>query len=74
MLSPLDENILAKMDDLSKIFNEFEIDGEVTGFIIVFKDNNDYWSDNYKWFLDNCSNLFYIDRIVVSENHRKEKK
>ena len=72
MLSPLDETILTEMESISEIFNVYEKDGKVAGFIIVFKEGCDYWSDNYQWFLKNCNDFIYIDRIVVDKNHRKE--
>lgn len=72
MLSPLDYKLLEKMSNLTEVFNVFEIDDQVVGFIMAFKDGCEYWSDNYKWFLDNYSNFLYIDRIVVDKNHRKE--
>ena len=56
MLSPLNKNILTKMDDLSDIFNIFEVEGEIAGFIIAFVENTTYWSDNYKWFLKHYHN------------------
>ena len=72
MLSPLDDNILSKMDELSEIFQVIEQDNKVVAFILAFKDGCDYWSDNYRWFLDNYTNFIYIDRIVIDENYRRE--
>ena len=72
MLSPLDENILMRMDELSEIFNVIEHENEVVAFILAFRDGCDYWSDNYQWFMDNYSNFIYIDRIVIDENHRRQ--
>ena len=71
MLSPLDDNILGKMDELSEIFQVIEEDNRVIAFILAFKDGCDYWSDNYGWFLDNYTNFIYIDRIVIDESYRK---
>lgn len=71
MLSPLDDDLLSKMDGLSEIFQVIEQDGKVVGFILAFKDGCEYWSDNYQWFLSNYSNFIYVDRIVINENYRK---
>ena len=71
MLSPLDYNLLGKMDELSEIFQVIEEDNRVIAFILAFKDGCDYWSDNYGWFLDNYTNFIYIDRIVIDESYRK---
>lgn len=71
MLSPLDEDLLCKMDDLSEIFWVIEMDNETVAFILAFRDGCEYWSDNYKWFLDNYTNFIYIDRIVIDEGYRK---
>ena len=71
MLSPLDDDTLSKMDELSEIFQVIEQDNKVVAFILAFKDGCDYWSDNYRWFLDNYTNFIYIDRIVIDENYRK---
>ena len=72
MLSPLDGNLISKMDELSEIFQVIEQDGKVVAFILAFKDGCDYWSDNYGWFLDNYANFIYIDRIVIDENYRMQ--
>ncbi len=71
MLSPLDETLLSKMDELSEIFLVIEQDKKIVAFILAFRDKCDYWSDNYKWFLNNYTNFIYIDRIVIDENYRK---
>ena len=72
MLSPLDTDLLTKMDGLCELFDVIEIDGEVAAFILAFRDRCEYWSDNYKWFQDNCSNFIYIDRIVIDESFRRQ--
>ena len=46
-------------------------DNKVVAFILAFRDGCDYWSDNYRWFLDNYTNFIYIDRIVIDESYRK---
>lgn len=70
MLSPLDYELLEKMNRLTEVFNVFEIDDNVVGFIMAFKDGCEYWSDNYHWFLENYTNFLYIDRIVIDKDHR----
>lgn len=72
MLSPLDDSLLSKMDELSEIFQVIEQEDRIVAFILAFKDGCNYWSDNYRWFLDNYTNFIYIDRIVIDENYRKQ--
>lgn len=72
MLSPLDENLLGKMDEISEIFNVIEIDNKVVAFILAFRNGCEYWSDNYNWFNNHYTNFIYIDRIVIDENYRKQ--
>lgn len=72
MLSELDRTMLEKMDEMSEIFNVFEIESKAAAFILAFKDGCEYWSDNYRYFDENYSNFIYIDRIVIDESLRKQ--
>ena len=72
MLSPLDEDLLTKMDELSEIFHVIEKDSQILAFMLAFRNGCDYWSDNYRWFLEKYDNFIYIDRIVIDENCRKQ--
>lgn len=71
MLSPLDEENLSRMAKLATLFQVAEIDGQVAAFQIIFRENVDYWSENYKWFCENYPSFLYVDRIVVDKNFRE---
>ncbi|WEO78878.1 GNAT family N-acetyltransferase [Cryobacterium sp. SO2] len=42
----------------------------VLGFAILFAAGADYASENYQWFSDRAEDFLYVDRIVVSAEHR----
>lgn len=44
---------------------------EVIGFIICFRENSDYGSENYKFFNDKNEKFLYIDRVVVKDGYRR---
>jgi len=44
---------------------------EVIGFIICFRENSVYKSENYKFFNDNKNKFIYIDRVVVKDGYRR---
>jgi len=48
------------------------IDEIVAAFILAFDQNADYDSQNYLWFKDRYTSFVYIDRIVVSSEHRRK--
>lgn len=72
MLSPQDERLLARMAELSELFQVVEIDGEVAAFQIIFRESSGYWSENYAWFCERYPKFLYVDRIVVRKDHRKD--
>ena len=44
---------------------------EVIGFIICFRENSVYKSENYKFFNNNKNKFIYIDRVVVKDGYRR---
>lgn len=47
-------------------------DGTITGFVITVAPGADYGSLNYRWFGQQLGDGFtYLDRIVVSAQHRR---
>ena len=45
--------------------------GEAIGFIICFRENSVYKSENYKFFNNNKNKFIYIDRVVVKDRYRR---
>ena len=50
----------------------FKVTAGLKGFLIALEPGLDYRSDNYRWFSSRFDNFFYIDRVVVSENFRRQ--
>jgi predicted GNAT superfamily acetyltransferase len=44
---------------------------EVIGFIICFRENSVYGSENYKFFNNKNKKFLYIDRVVVKDGYRR---
>lgn len=71
MLSPMDEETLGRMAELVELFQVAEADGRIAGFLMVYRENSGYWSENYAWFCEHYPELLYVDRIVVAGEYRK---
>ncbi|HNI34663.1 MAG TPA: GNAT family N-acetyltransferase [Microthrixaceae bacterium] len=44
--------------------------GDVVGFVILIEPGSTYDSQNYAWFAERFSRFLYVDRVVVSDEHR----
>ena len=44
---------------------------EVIGFIICFRENSVYGSENYKFFNNKNKKFLYIDRVVIKDGYRR---
>ena len=44
---------------------------DAAGFLIAFDERADYGSPNFRWFQDRLTRFVYVDRIVVSLDHRR---
>ena len=53
--------------------NQYSIfyDKKIIGFIICFRENSIYASENYKFFNNNKDKFIYIDRIVIKSGFRR---
>lgn len=71
MLSPMDEEILCRMAELTELFQVAEADGGIVGFQMVYRESSGYWSENYTWFCEHYPKFLYVDRIVVAGEYRK---
>ena len=47
-----------------------ELEGEIAGFLLAFREGTQYDSSNYQWFVNKFGQFLYIDRVVVSTQHR----
>lgn len=73
-VGPLDReslSLLVKMADQALVVEES--DGDIAGFVITVPPGTEYDSSRYRWFEDTLvDDYVYLDRIVVSEDHRRE--
>ena len=58
-----------KYMDIS-IFNVFEANERIVGFLMAMDQNTDYDSINFLWFKDKFNKFYYIDRVIVDESMR----
>ncbi|MDY1591837.1 MAG: GNAT family N-acetyltransferase [Methanofastidiosum sp.] len=52
------------------IFNVFETDERIVGFLMAMDQNTNYDSINFLWFKDKFNKFYYIDRVIVDESMR----
>ena len=69
-LSPLDWTRLEQLDAEGVYHRVVEADDEVVAFLIALREGTDYDSPNYTWFCERYRQFLYIDRVVVSRDHR----
>jgi len=72
-VGPLDNeslSLLVKMADQALVADH---DGDTAGFVITLPPGTEYDSSRYRWFEDELVDGYvYLDRIVVSDEHRRE--
>lgn len=66
--SELDEDALRDLVGAS--FASFEAKGGEAGFLIAMSETSDYTSPNFLWFQERYPRFVYVDRIIVSADHR----
>jgi uncharacterized protein len=73
-VGPLDNeslSLLVKMADQALVVDHG--DGDIAGFVITLPPGAEYDSSRYRWFEDKLvDDYVYLDRIVVSDEHRRE--
>jgi hypothetical protein len=52
------------------IFNVFEVNERIIGFLMAMDQNTDYDSINFLWFKNKFNKFYYIDRVIVDESMR----
>ena len=70
LLSPLDAQRLAHLDQQAAYHRVIESDGEVIAFLLAFREDVPYDSPNYRWFAARYERFLYIDRIAVSASQQ----
>ncbi|MCW2801513.1 MAG: acetyltransferase, family [Aeromicrobium sp.] len=72
-VGPLDNeslSLLVKMSDQALVVDD---EGDIAGFVITLPPGTEYDSSRYRWFEDKLvDDYVYLDRIVVSDEHRRE--
>lgn len=71
VLAPMDESRIRYFKKNAEMFSVAEINGEPSAFIIVLRENLNYESENYRWFMARYPRFLYIDRIVIDLRFRK---
>ena len=67
------ENIesLSRLFELSSTSLLVELEDEIIGFVICFRENSIYGSENYKFFNSKKDKFIYIDRVVIKSGFRR---
>jgi uncharacterized protein len=72
-VGPLDNESLSSLVKMSDQALVVDTDGGIAGFVITLPPGADYDSSRYRWFEDALDDDYvYLDRIVVSQEHRRE--
>ena len=73
VLSPMDQEKLQFFADRAELVQVAEIDGERAAFLIGLREGDqEYGSENYKWFSAKYPKFLYVDRIVIDEPFRSK--
>ncbi len=71
-VSRLDERSLAALHAQAELLTVARSDTETAGFMLVLKEGADYDSPNYQYFANRYDAFYYVDRIVVSSDFRRQ--
>lgn len=66
VLEPLDHPQLAALHAQAALHQVIERNGEVVAFLIALREGARHDSPRYRWFVQRCAHLLYVDRIVVA--------
>ncbi|MEM7017019.1 MAG: GNAT family N-acetyltransferase [Pseudomonadota bacterium] len=70
LTAPMDSDRFHELFGMCCQLTVAELNGEVAGFLLGFQDGAAYDSVNYQWFSARFKQFFYVDRIVISSEHR----
>ena len=71
-LAPMDEARLHDLRETADRFDVVDVDGAFAGFVITFAPGTPYDSENYRWFAARHQRFYYLDRIVLHEEFRRQ--
>jgi predicted GNAT superfamily acetyltransferase len=71
-LAPLDATRLAAIQDWADRVDVLDVAGTFAGFVVTFGPATPYDSENYRWFADRFDDFYYLDRIVLHEDFRRQ--
>jgi predicted GNAT superfamily acetyltransferase len=71
-LAPLSAERLTEIQGWADRVDVLEVDGAFAGFVITFGPDTAYDSDNYRWFAERYDGFYYLDRIVLHEDFRRQ--
>ncbi len=72
MLAPMDERRLHELQPIADRCDVLEQDGRFAGFVMTFGPHTTYDSHNYRWFSSEYDDFYYLDRIVLHEDFRRQ--
>jgi predicted GNAT superfamily acetyltransferase len=70
LLSPLSPQRITDLHAQAALHRVVELEGEVTGFLLAFREGAAYDSPNYRWFAERYPRFLYVDRVVVADSAR----
>ena len=71
-LATMDEAKLSELREIADRFDVLDLDGAFGGFVITFASGAPYDSDNYRYFSGRHRRFYYLDRIVLHEQFRRQ--
>lgn len=71
-VNALNAEAVGHLFDLAFYAKYVEIDGAMAGFLLVLDPGQPYESLNYQWFSSRLEQFAYVDRIVITEEHRRQ--
>jgi len=71
-LAPMDEARLHDLRAIADRIDVVDVEGRFGGFVITFAAGSPYDSENYRWFESRYRSFYYLDRIVLHEDFRRQ--
>ncbi len=72
LVSTMDADRMARLQEWCDRALVVEADGEVAGFVVTFGPGSPYDSENYRWFAQRYDrDCYYLDRIVIDPRFRR---
>lgn len=71
-VSPMDAARLEHLHAQAAYHRVIETGREVAAFLLAFREGAAYDSPNYRWFSARYARFLYIDRLIVSADHRRK--